>query len=61
MPNENESFIDLPEAARYLGCHPVTLNRKAKEGKIVAYKRFSRWMFKKSDLNALFVSNKKTA
>jgi excisionase family DNA binding protein len=50
-----ESYVDAAEAAQFLGIHPKTLLRMAREGQVPAYSlndcRRRRWHFLKSELD----------
>jgi excisionase family DNA binding protein len=50
-PINFEPPLDLEEAARVLGMHPKTLEGKAREHKIPAFKVGKRWRFRLSSLD----------
>lgn len=47
-----EPLIDIPEAAKLLRIHPVTLREKAKRGEIPGLQIGRAWRFRVSTLNA---------
>jgi excisionase family DNA binding protein len=51
-PATVEPWLDSREAATVLKIHHKTLERKAREGAIPGYQRFSRWYFRRSELDA---------
>lgn len=47
-----EPLIDSDHAADLIGCHPKTLQRYARQGRIPGYFVMGQWQFKASELDA---------
>ena len=47
-----EPWLDSRQAAAVLKINHKTLERYAREGRIPGYQRFSRWYFRRSELDA---------
>jgi Helix-turn-helix domain len=57
MPNS----LDLIDASRHLGCHPVTLRRAVLRGEIAHHRIFGRIRFLPEDLDAFFLKTYRAA
>lgn len=47
-----EPLIDAEQAAKFMGCSPRSLKRRAERGEIPAMKTGNKWMFRASLLDA---------
>jgi excisionase family DNA binding protein len=50
--------MTLKEAADYLRCHPVTLRRRIRKGKIPFYRPLHEILFKKAELDRILRENR---
>jgi len=50
-------YLNLREAADYIGDSPTTLLRAVTEGKLKGYKPRGRWKFSRSDLDKYVLSS----
>ncbi len=48
---EQSAVMTMGEAAAYLHCHPTTLYRLAKAGKVPAFRLGGSWRFLRSEIN----------
>ena len=48
---DGSDVMKLPEAAAYVGCHPDTLKKLAKEGKAPSFRLGTGWRFSRKALD----------